>query len=84
MVEEVLSGMLLEHLGILPYEQLYTFLYEALARYNRALEYGFDKFWVGYNRESLHAQLGNLKGAREDLKRAVAINPEHAWEKDHK
>ena len=52
-------------------------LQEALNQYDRALEYGYEEFWVKYNRGSLHAQLGNLKEAREDLERAVELNPDH-------
>ena len=56
---------------------LQTNLIEALNRYDLALEYGFDEFWVRYNRGSLHAQLGNIEEARTDLERATELNPEH-------
>jgi tetratricopeptide (TPR) repeat protein len=40
---------------------------EALIRYNKALELGFDPFWVFYNRGFLNIDLKNLKNAKDDF-----------------
>jgi tetratricopeptide (TPR) repeat protein len=39
----------------------------ALAAYQRALDAGFDPFWVHYNRSRLHLSMGKLRAAIEDL-----------------
>lgn len=52
-------------------------LEKALRCYNLALKHGFDEFWVRYNRGALYAELGDVEQARSDLKRAVALNPDH-------
>jgi Flp pilus assembly protein TadD len=49
----------------------------AMKHYNLALQYGYDEFWVKYNRGSLYAQLGNTEEAKADLMRAVELKPEH-------
>ncbi len=46
--------------------------------YGRALEAGFDPFWVHYNRSQLHVSMGQLRAARDDLESAARLNPEHA------
>lgn len=50
---------------------------EALNRYKLALQYGFDEFWVCFNRGSLLQVTGNFDTARVDLERAVALRPAH-------
>jgi len=52
-------------------------LFEAIKRYNRALELGFDPFWVYYNRGSLYASIGEKELAKEDLFRAHSLNKNH-------
>lgn len=47
----------------------------ALKHYELALTYGFDEFWVRYNRGSLHSALGNCDAACADLERAVELQP---------
>jgi FkbM family methyltransferase len=47
----------------------------ALRYYNIALQYGFDEYWVKYNRGSLLEHLGDLNGAIEDIKRALELKP---------
>jgi Flp pilus assembly protein TadD len=49
----------------------------AMKHYNLALQYGFDEFWVKYNRGSLYAKLGNTEQAKADLMRAVELKPEN-------
>jgi FkbM family methyltransferase len=49
----------------------------AMNHYDLALQYGFDEFWVKYNRGSLFAKLGNNEQAKEDLMRAVELEPGH-------
>jgi len=50
----------------------------ALFLYDAALRSGFDEFWVRYNRGSLLLALGRREEARDDLRRAVQLNPQHA------
>lgn len=50
---------------------------DALWFYARALELGFDEFWVRYHRGSLLLSLGELGGGYRDLKRAFELNPAH-------
>ena len=50
-------------------------LRRALQYYNLALAYGFDEFWVKYNRGSLLEQLGDLEGAMTDIKRVLELKP---------
>lgn len=50
---------------------------KALQHYDLSLQYGFDEFWVRYNRGVLCTQLGQSEQALEDLKRAVTLNPTH-------
>lgn len=52
-------------------------LERALELYTKALEQGFDEFWVRYNRGLLQAKLGYIDPARDDLIRAVGLKPEH-------
>jgi glycosyltransferase involved in cell wall biosynthesis len=49
----------------------------AIKHYDLALQYGFDEFWVRYNRGSLYAHLGNTEQAKADLIRAAELKPEH-------
>ena len=58
-------------------QQSQSRLADALSRYNLALKYGFDEFWVRYNRGALHAQMGNPDQAMVDLMRAVELKPDH-------
>jgi tetratricopeptide (TPR) repeat protein len=48
---------------------------EALLHYDRALDLGFDEFWVRIHRARLRQSLGEDPGADADLDRAAAINP---------
>jgi sulfotransferase 6B1 len=48
----------------------------ALQYYNLALNYGFDEYWVKYNRGSLFRQLGDIESAMTDIKRALELKPD--------
>jgi tetratricopeptide (TPR) repeat protein len=48
----------------------------ALQHYNLAFEYGFDEYWVKYNRGSLLEQLGDVQAAMKDIKRALELKPD--------
>ncbi|MDF9407899.1 tetratricopeptide repeat protein [Pelotomaculum isophthalicicum JI] len=50
---------------------------EALLHYNKALELDFSEFWVRYNRGALYLKLDDKIRARDDLSRAILLNPEH-------
>ena len=50
---------------------------EAIPYYNRALETGFDEFWVRYNRGSLYLTKGEIKKANEDISKAAILKPSH-------
>ena len=50
---------------------------KALRHYTKALEQGFEPFWVYYNRGSLYYILGETKKAFNDLKNAKEIDPTH-------
>jgi tetratricopeptide (TPR) repeat protein len=50
----------------------------ALQAYERALETGFDPFWVYYHRAQLSLSLGNPQAARNDLEAAARLKPDHA------
>jgi FkbM family methyltransferase len=52
-------------------------LESALNHYNIALEEGFDKFWVKYNRASLLSLMGRKEEAIVDIDEAVQLKPEH-------
>jgi tetratricopeptide (TPR) repeat protein len=49
----------------------------AAAAYQRALDRGFDPFWVYYNRAQLRLALGDVQRARADLAMARNANPSH-------
>ena len=49
----------------------------AIHHYNLALKYGFDKFWVLYNRGSLYLERNMIEDAKNDLKNAYELNPQH-------
>ena len=51
-------------------------LEEALLHYNRALELGFDEFWVRMHRARLRQTLADDAGAEADLLRATALKPQ--------
>src|SRR5947199_398132 len=51
-------------------------LKQALRHYDRALELGFDEFWIRYHRGRLRQTLGNDEGAESDLARAARLRPE--------
>ena len=51
---------------------------KAVEHYGKALQYGFDEFWVRYNRGSLYAQFGRKDEARTDIQRAISMRPNHA------
>ncbi len=48
-----------------------------LAHYDRALELGFDRFWILCNRGYLRYERGDIAGAEADLTGAVALQPDH-------
>jgi len=47
---------------------------EALIRYTKALELGFDPFWIFYNRGFLNIDLKNLKNAKYDFIESQKLN----------
>ena len=49
----------------------------ALFYYDRALKFGFDEFWVRYNRGHLYMRLGNNELAKYDLKKALELKPNY-------
>jgi tetratricopeptide (TPR) repeat protein len=56
---------------------LNTEINEALVNFNKALEYGFDEFWVKYNRASVYEKLGMKSEAKNDILSAIKLNPTH-------
>ncbi|WWR16040.1 radical SAM/SPASM domain-containing protein [Lachnospiraceae bacterium JLR.KK008] len=56
-----------------------NYLEKAVSYYTSALEKGFDPFWVKYNRADVYLRLGGvfLDQAREDIRAAYALNPQH-------
>ncbi|MDF9407910.1 hypothetical protein L7E55_05975 [Pelotomaculum isophthalicicum JI] len=50
---------------------------KVLECYSLALEYGFDEFWVRYNRGILLCELGYMDMAQRDLNKAKDLNPDH-------
>lgn len=50
---------------------------KAIAYYDRALQCGFDEFWVRYQRGCLQYNLRNYEAARTDIERASVLNPSH-------
>jgi len=50
---------------------------EALKYYEYALEKGFSEFWIRYNRGSLLQSIGEYEYARNDLEKAVNLQPDH-------
>ena len=50
---------------------------EALIRYNKALELGFEPFWIFLNRGSLQLLQNNLNDAKIDLIKAQKIKPDN-------
>lgn len=50
-------------------------LHESLNHYNNALKYGFNEFWVRYQRGLLQATFGRTNLAIKDLKLAYDLNP---------
>ena len=50
---------------------------EARLEYRKALECGFDEFWVRYNLGNLEWLLGRKCPAVTELRRAIDLNPEH-------
>lgn len=51
---------------------------EAEQAYDKAMELGFDEFWVRYMRGSLYFNSGRKDDALVDLKRANHLNPDHS------
>jgi tetratricopeptide (TPR) repeat protein len=49
----------------------------ALRHYERALESGFDEFWVRYHRGALHLRNGRLDLAAADIRKAASLRPDH-------
>jgi polysaccharide pyruvyl transferase WcaK-like protein len=47
---------------------------EALDYYQKALDSGFDEFWVRYNRGQLHITIGNNDEAIKDLRKAYELS----------
>lgn len=50
---------------------------KALRHYEIALAHEFDEFWVRLNRGALLRDLGRLDAARDDLERAVQLQPDY-------
>lgn len=50
---------------------------DALTEYCRALELGYDEFWVRFQRGLLLRTMGRVDEARADLRRATEIEPSH-------
>jgi tetratricopeptide (TPR) repeat protein len=50
---------------------------KVLALYSIALEYGFDPFWVRYNRGVLYKQLNKWNEAHTDIRLAFQLDPTH-------
>lgn len=50
---------------------------EALELYNKALEKGFDEFWVRYNRADVYLHLGMRTEAKSDITIAHRLQPNH-------
>ena len=48
----------------------------AMAAYERALDLGFDPFWVYYNRAQLRLALGDLPEAKRDIDAARVLKPD--------
>ncbi|WWR16039.1 radical SAM protein [Lachnospiraceae bacterium JLR.KK008] len=54
-----------------------TDLEQAVTLYSKALKAGFDAFWVRYNRADACLRMGKEQEAREDIRAAYALNPQH-------
>lgn len=50
---------------------------DAIIRYTKALEYGYEPFWVYYHRGLLYLKIGKRQKGFDDLQKAYAINPSH-------
>ncbi|MDF9407903.1 FkbM family methyltransferase [Pelotomaculum isophthalicicum JI] len=50
---------------------------DVIKLYNKSLEMGFNEFWIRYNRGSFYFNTGNYKDAKEDLLRALQLDPNH-------
>jgi glycosyltransferase involved in cell wall biosynthesis/ubiquinone/menaquinone biosynthesis C-methylase UbiE len=50
-------------------------LQKSLENYELALKYGFDEFWVRFQRGNLYMKLGDLGKARLDLEGALSLRP---------
>lgn len=48
---------------------------KALRHYNLALNYGYDEYWVKYNRSSLLADLGQIEAALADAETLQRLKP---------
>jgi tetratricopeptide (TPR) repeat protein len=55
---------------------LHIDLAEALRHYDRALELGFNEFWVRVHRGRLRRTLGDEAGAKADFSRAAELQPD--------
>ena len=55
-----------------------TDLQTALDHYDKALQNGFDEFWVKYNRASVLVLIGKKEQALADLKDALRLKPNDA------
>ena len=50
---------------------------QALSCYEKALELGFDEFWVRYSRADLYSRMGEAEMARIELEHASELSPNH-------
>ena len=50
---------------------------EALERYNVSLKNGFNPFMIYFNRGCLYLKIGNINKGREDLNKALELEPNH-------
>ena len=48
----------------------------AIQHYDRALQLGFDEYWVRYHRGNLLKKLGRIANANEDLARVAILKPQ--------
>jgi tetratricopeptide (TPR) repeat protein len=56
---------------------------DALLHYDKALEAGFDEFWIRYNRGVIFAKLGAKTKAKAELSRASELDPAHDGPRSH-
>lgn len=57
-------------------------IFGSLDYYERALQDGFDEFWIRYNRGTFYSNAGALDLALRDLERASSLDPCHEGAKE--